>query len=60
MSKIFFDIGLSLDGFMAGANRGPVNPLGDGGIKILHWLFQQNAFIKQLSLSREGCNAHKI
>jgi dihydrofolate reductase len=54
MSKVFFSIGLSLDGFMAGTNRGPENPLGEGGLKIHDWLFQQKAFIKQLSLAGEG------
>ena len=29
MSKVFFDITVSLDGFSAGENRGPQNPLGD-------------------------------
>jgi dihydrofolate reductase len=31
VSKIFFDVGVSLDGYIAGPNRGPGNPLGDGG-----------------------------
>jgi hypothetical protein len=30
MSKIFFSAGMSLDGFIAGPNGGPDNPLGDG------------------------------
>jgi hypothetical protein len=29
MTKVFFDSTISLDGFMAGENRGPTNPLGD-------------------------------
>src|SRR5688572_21407690 len=44
MSKIFFDIGLSLDGFLAGDNRGPDNPLGDRGTTIHAWMFRQKAF----------------
>ena len=32
MSKAFVDVGVSLDGFIAGLNGGPKNPLGDGGI----------------------------
>lgn len=34
MSKVFVDVGVSLDGYMAGPNRGPGNPLGDGGPTI--------------------------
>jgi dihydrofolate reductase len=44
MSKIFFDVGLSLDGFIAGDNRGPDNPLGDNGTTIHEWMFRQKAF----------------
>jgi dihydrofolate reductase len=44
MSKVFFDTGLSLEGFMAGENRGPRNPLGDNGPSILDWMFRQKAF----------------
>ena len=50
MSNIFFDIGLSLDGFMAGLNGGPNNPLGDEGVKIHDWMFKQKAFLEHLSL----------
>ena len=32
--SVFFDAGISLDGFMAGDNRGPSNPLGDHGTTI--------------------------
>ena len=44
MTKIFFDVGLSLDGFLAGDNRGPDNPLGDRGTTIHEWMFRQKAF----------------
>ena len=44
MSKTFFDIGLSLDGFFAGPNRSPQNPLGDNGPTIHNWMFIQHAF----------------
>ncbi len=54
MSKVFFDVGLSLDGFMAGENRGPKNPLGDNGPTIHQWMFQQKAFWKHLG--QEGGN----
>jgi len=44
MSKTFVDIGVSLDGFMAGENRSPKNPLGDQGPAIHNWMFVQKAF----------------
>lgn len=50
MSKVFFDVGISLDGFIAGPNAGPKNPLGDGGIKIHDWMFKQKAFLQHLQL----------
>jgi dihydrofolate reductase len=39
MSKVFFDISMSLDGFMTAANRGPEEPMGDGGLKLVDWAF---------------------
>jgi len=50
MSKVFFDVGMSLDGFIAGLNGGPKNPLGDGGLKIHDWMFKQKAFLQHLQL----------
>ena len=52
MSKVFFDIGLSLDGFVAGENRGPKNPLGDRGTSIHTWMYKQKAFWKMLGADR--------
>ncbi|HEY4111317.1 dihydrofolate reductase family protein [Puia sp.] len=49
MSKTFFDIGLSLDGFIAGANGSPKNPLGDHGTTIHNWMFIQKAFWEHLN-----------
>lgn len=34
MGKVFVDVGMSLDGFIAGPNGRPGNPLGDGGTRI--------------------------
>jgi dihydrofolate reductase len=50
MSKIFVDLGISLDGFIAGLNGGPENPLGDGGIQIHNWMFKQKSFLEHLRL----------
>ena len=40
MSKVFFDIGITLDGFISGPNGGAKNPLGDNGLKIHEWMFK--------------------
>jgi len=50
MSKVFLSLGMSLDGFIAGPNRGPTNPLGDQGVEIHKWAFQQRSFRENLRL----------
>jgi dihydrofolate reductase len=42
--KTFFDIALSLDGFIAGDNRSPKNPMGGVAAGIHKWMFVQKAF----------------
>src|SRR5688572_22300526 len=39
MSKVVFNITVSLDGFVAGPNDGPDNGLGDGGDALFNWYF---------------------
>lgn len=51
MGKVFFDIGISLDGYVAGDNRGPKNPLGDNGLSIHQWMFRQKAFWRHLGMN---------
>jgi dihydrofolate reductase len=50
MSKVFFDAGITLDGYLAGTNRGPENPLGDGGTSIHEWMYKQKAFWRSLGM----------
>jgi hypothetical protein len=40
MAKVIVDLTVSLDGFIAGPNDGPDNPLGDGGTRLFDWYFQ--------------------
>lgn len=54
MSKIIFDSGISLDGFFAGNNRGPANPMGGVSGQIHAWMFNQKAFWQHLGF--EGGN----
>lgn len=49
MSKVFFDAAISLDGFIAGENRGVDNPLGDGGLALHNWMFKQKAFYRSMN-----------
>ena len=37
MSKVVLEITMSLDGFVAGPNDSPQNPLGDGGERLFAW-----------------------
>lgn len=39
MSLVSFDISMSLDGFIAGPNPGPDDPLGEGGEQLHEWIF---------------------
>lgn len=39
MSKVVFDISMSLDGFITASNRRPEEPMGDGGLKLVEWAF---------------------
>ncbi|WP_440063490.1 dihydrofolate reductase family protein [Streptosporangium sp. OZ121] len=42
MSKVTCDMGMSLDGFVAGPNQSLENPLGEGAEKCLHrWMFEE-------------------
>jgi hypothetical protein len=54
LSKVFVQMGISLDGFVAGVNRGPKNPLGHLGIKMHEWQFHQRAFRENLKLGEGG------
>lgn len=39
MSKLRFEITMSLDGFVAGTNQSEENPLGVGGMQLHEWAF---------------------
>jgi dihydrofolate reductase len=54
MGNVFVNVGMSLDGFIAGPNDGPDNPLGDRGPTIHQWAFQQRAFREALHLGKGG------
>ncbi len=54
MSKIFFSVGTSMEGFIAGLNGSPQNPLGDGGPAIHEWVYNQKSFRETLGIGEGG------
>lgn len=50
MSRIIFDSGISLDGFFAGDNRSPHNPMGGVSGQIHSWMLNQKAFWEYLGM----------
>jgi dihydrofolate reductase len=56
MSAVFADLGVSLDGFVAGPNAGPGNALGDGGSRIQRWQYEVAAWQERLGGSAGGRN----
>jgi riboflavin biosynthesis pyrimidine reductase len=41
---VFADLGMSLDGFIAGPNAGPDNALGDRGDRVHQWQYEAEAW----------------
>jgi dihydrofolate reductase len=44
MSKVRFNITMSLDGYVAGPKQSVENPLGEGGNRLHDWLFKLKTF----------------
>ncbi len=54
MSKVFFAMGISLDGFTAGANVGVEEPMGIGGERLHDWLFAHKTEEESLAFQNEA------
>jgi dihydrofolate reductase len=50
MGKVYADMGMSLDGYVAGPNAGPQNALGDGGMLLHRWVFDLESWRERQSL----------
>lgn len=50
MSQVFVDVGISLDGYLAGPDRGPQNPMGGVSMQLHEWLFAEKAFRERLGI----------
>jgi dihydrofolate reductase len=46
MGKVIVGLSMSLDGFVAGPNDGPGNPLGDGGERLFRWYFSGDTEVR--------------
>jgi len=57
MSKLRFQVAVSLDGYVAGPHQSKENPLGVGGMDLHQWLFQLEAWRKQEGQSGGEINA---
>jgi dihydrofolate reductase len=44
MSKLRFEIAISVDGYVAGPNQSEANPLGEGGEQLHEWAFKLRAW----------------
>jgi dihydrofolate reductase len=51
VAVVFVDVGMSLDGFIAGPNGRAGNPLGDGGTRIHQWIYPLAAFQSRMGVS---------
>jgi dihydrofolate reductase len=57
VSKLRFQVSMSLDGFIAGPNQSVENPLGEGGMQLHEWVFGLEAWRKRHGLDGGGVNA---
>ncbi|TDD41330.1 dihydrofolate reductase [Nonomuraea terrae] len=54
MGKVFFDLAMSLDGYISGPDARPGNPLGDGGERLHTWMYRTAAFMKLIGRGNGG------
>ena len=47
MSSITCQISISLDGFVAGPHQSLENPIGEGGLRLHHWVFETASWREQ-------------
>jgi len=62
MSKVVFNNTVSLDGFVAGPNDSPEQPLGEGGMRLFDWYFSGDTEVNipgapPMKLSKQSAEA---
>jgi dihydrofolate reductase len=50
MNSVTCQISISLDGFVAGPNQSPENPIGEGGMRLHEWAFNTRSWRRQHGL----------
>ena len=50
MTRVIFDISMSLDGFVTASNVSPEEPLGDGGQQLHEWAFSEHKHTGAISI----------
>ena len=60
MEKIVLDISMSLDGFIAGPNDRPEQPLGDGGTRLHDWIHGGHCVYGSASFSPGGVDREML
>lgn len=48
MTKVFFDISVSLDGYMTASGQTPAEPMGPGGDQLVAWAFGEDEHDRQI------------
>jgi dihydrofolate reductase len=56
-STVFVDVGVSLDGYLAGPNSGPRNPMGGSSTIIHQWVWETASFREHLGLPGGGATS---
>jgi dihydrofolate reductase len=54
MSKVRLNIGMTLDGYVAGPNQSETNPLGESGEHIHDWMFELKSFKEMQGIAGDG------
>jgi len=57
MSSVTCHISISLDGFVAGPNQSIENPIGEGGMRLHHWMFETASWREHQGLEGGEHNA---
>lgn len=58
---MILDVSMSLDGFIAGPNHGPAQPLGENGHRLMSWFFgdQVDAAIQVVDMFAGTVQRHR-
>lgn len=60
MTKVVFDISMSLDGFVTAAKRSPEEPMGDGGLRLHEWAFDSKDERNREFLAQAGAGTGAV